>query len=254
MFKKFLTILLLVSPFVSVDAVVQQRDAADALEWDREEIAFWAHENVDVKKGGCKKYTNLNVCNLIRTGSLIVAGNTTIGGTLTVSGASSFAAPVTIGGVTALTALRSYGQAYSTAGLAGPVTAGPIVFAAGSTINSGIIVAGPAITLTNIGVYYVRYSMLFLNSGAVDTSSATMVPTLNAGLLPTGSAGYIASVNFGTTNTEIGETSELSGGFFVATTTASSVLAFGVTLTGDASIPATTAPSAGVTVEIIQVN
>jgi hypothetical protein len=201
----------------------------------------------------CKQYPNLRVCNLLTAGALSVSGNATIGGSLAVSGA------LTVGGTSVLTGLRSYGQAYATAV---QVATGNVVFAGGSNLNSGITVAGTNITLANAGIYYVRYSALFSLTTALIENTTTgdiIAFALSSGSVPAaGTGGYLNFVEFSapvTSNLPTGTTLELSGGLFIITTAANSILTMGVTLGAGTGIPvATAAPEANVTIEIIQVN
>ena len=243
MLKKSLVILLLASPFLRAE-----QECEDALKG----------------KNKCGKFRSLTVCNNTTTGSLTVTGNETVGGTLNVAGSASVGGPLLIGGVAALTALRSYGQAFANAAQA--TGTAPITWVGGSNLNTGVSVAGTGITLANAGIYYVRYSVVFtlvtpLASGV--TTSGSVIPLLGGFAIP-GTAEYIETATFGgpvtvgptfsVTGPAAGSTLEVSGGFFVQTLTPSNILSILATLGTGVELDATTAPAANATVEIIQVN
>jgi hypothetical protein len=233
MLKKSLVILLLASPFLRAE-----QECEDALKG----------------KNKCGKFRSLTVCNNTTTGSLTVTGNETVGGTLNVAGSASFGGPLLIGGVAALTALRSYGQAYANAA---QLTSGLIQFVTpGSAINVGVTVnpiTPSQVLLANIGTYYVRYSVLF--SSAIDAASGTgsIILALNGTPLTTPAAGYIQSISLPGAATTQAE--ELSGGVFITTTTANSFITVGATFSNaDVTLATAIAPGANATLEIIQVN
>lgn len=220
----------------------------------------------------CQEFSNLIVSNSLRTKTLAVTTNETIGSNLTVNGSEYIggslnvvgcvnAACYLLSGQTFYSGIRSYGYAYNTLGQS--ITTGGAATAVtfntpSSTLNNGVTVAGTAITIANAGIYLVNYSVLFdVVTGTIATNPLTATAQLYNLTTTTTIANTVSNAVF-VVGDIVGRRLEVTGSALLQTAAANTVLNLNVSSASTTGGNTVAIPSvsgqAAASVQVFQLN
>jgi hypothetical protein len=257
MFKKYVSIILLMSVFLRADNCPQL-----AVYCSDECLS---EQELEAVKACSKTYNNLVVTNALRTSSLNVTGDSIVGGNSITSGNSIVNGSLNTGslmvaGQPVVSGLRAYGSFANF----DPVTSGSNVL----WTESGSSLANPnnvgfsldtstgVITIANPGVYFYNFGVSLLGSISNSNQMAT------AQLLQNGTPVANTINNFtsySSTNTTVNSTFptlpfELSSGGIIKTNAANENIALEMTLTSSFNMPEANVNGANAYLNIFLVN